>query len=201
MIAIVDYGMGNVGSVLNVLKLLGAEGRVTRNSKDFAEATHIILPGVGAFADGMRGLRDCGAMESLSREVAEKRKPFLGICLGMQLLADIGEEGGETPGLGWIKGRTRRLRVDGSKFRLPHIGWNDVALSASPLFKNVAARDFYFVHSYCIEPADRELIIGTCEYGEVFAATVQSGNIFGVQFHPEKSQKGGLQILKNFISL
>ncbi|OGG60558.1 imidazole glycerol phosphate synthase, glutamine amidotransferase subunit [Candidatus Kaiserbacteria bacterium RIFCSPHIGHO2_02_FULL_49_16] len=201
MIAIVDYGMGNVGSVQNALRLLGAEGRVTRNPKDFTEATHIILPGVGAFKDGMRGLRESGAVDSLTREVIEKKKPFLGICLGMQLLADIGEEGGETAGLGWIKGRTRRLRVDEKTYRLPHIGWNDVEFSTSPIFHNVVSHDFYFVHSYCIESTDSKLIIGTCEYGEVFAAAVHSENIFGVQFHPEKSQKGGLQLLKNFISL
>lgn len=201
MIAIVDYGMGNVGSVQNALRLFGAESVVTADPKVFEKASHIIFPGVGAFKGGMRGLKESGAMESLSREVIEKKKPFLGICLGMQLLADVGEEGGETRGLGWITGRTRRLRVDEATYRLPHIGWNDVEFSSSPIFQNVASHDFYFVHSYCLEPADRKLTIGTCEYGEVFAAAVQSGNIFGVQFHPEKSQKGGLQVLKNFISL
>ena len=201
MIAIVDYGMGNVGSVRNALRLLGADGVVTSRAEYFERATHIILPGVGAFKDGMSGLQKNKVLKLLANEVLVKKKPFLGICLGMQLLADSGEEGGLSNGLGWIRGRTRRLKVEESKYRLPHIGWDDVEFDACPLFSGITARDFYFVHSYFLEPKNPENIIGTCTYGEKLVAAVQKENIFGVQFHPEKSQKSGLQLLRNFINL
>ena len=199
MIAIVDYGMGNVKSVLNALKLIGVPATLTADPHDLERSTHLILPGVGAFPDGMQALSERGLIPLLSREIQEKRKPFLGICLGMQLLADHGEEGGSTQGLGWIAGKVRRLRV-GSE-RLPHIGWNNVAFGENPLLSNITDPTFYFVHSYVFVPAERHAVIGTCEYGETFAAILQQGNVFGTQFHPEKSQKSGLALLKNFASL
>ena len=200
MIAIVDYGMGNVTSVRNALALLGAEGVVTARSEDLERATHIIFPGVGAFSDGMREVRERGLIPLLEKEVLEKKKPFLGICLGMQLLASTGEEGGETKGFGFIPGRTRLLKADG--LRLPHIGWNDISIVPQcPLFSGIESRDFYFVHSYVVEPSDMGATAATCTYGETFAAAVQKDNIFGVQFHPEKSQKSGLAVLHNFINL
>ncbi|OGG53720.1 imidazole glycerol phosphate synthase, glutamine amidotransferase subunit [Candidatus Kaiserbacteria bacterium RIFCSPHIGHO2_01_FULL_53_29] len=201
MIAIVDYGVGNVRSVANTLALLGASSVLTKNPEDFAHATHIIFPGVGAFEDGMDGLRKSGVIKALTHEVQKTKKPFLGICLGMQLLTDRGEEGTGAAGLGWVAGTTRRLRVDESMYRLPHIGWNDVTFGDHPLFANIDGRDFYFVHSYVVEPTDMRHIIGTCEYGAQFAAAVQRDNIFGVQFHPEKSQKSGQQLLRNFINM
>ncbi len=201
MIAIVDYGMGNVRSMVNALARIGAEGIVTSKDKDFARATHIIFPGVGAFSDGMRELHTRGIIPLLEREVLKRKKPFLGVCLGMQLLMEKGEEGGEIDGLGWISGRTRRLRVDELKFRLPHIGWNDVRVNDSKLFTEVSALDFYFVHSFVVDPEDATLVTGTCDYGESFVASVQKNNIYGVQFHPEKSQKSGSRVLKNFVSL
>lgn len=200
MIAIVDYGMGNVASVRNALALLGAEALVTARAEDFARATHIIFPGVGAYKDGMDAVRSRGLVPLLQKEVLQNKKPFLGICLGMQLLTEQGEEGGGTQGLGFIAGTTRKLTVD-SNLRLPHIGWDDVAPAADAvLFNNILSRDFYFVHSYIVEPADAGVVAATCTYGETFAAAVQKDNIYGVQFHPEKSQKNGLQILRNFIS-
>ncbi|OGC86108.1 imidazole glycerol phosphate synthase, glutamine amidotransferase subunit [Candidatus Adlerbacteria bacterium RIFCSPHIGHO2_02_FULL_54_18] len=200
MIAVVDYGMGNVASVRNALALLGAEAIITARAEDFERATHIILPGVGAFPDGMRELWERGLIPVLRREVLENQKPFLGICLGMQLLAEAGEEGGDTKGLGFIAGKTRKLTVAG--LRLPHIGWDDVTSApGARLFADIDSRDFYFVHSYVMEPADSAAIAATCTYGEAFAAAVQKDNIFGVQFHPEKSQKAGIAVLRNFINL
>ncbi|MDP3646368.1 MAG: imidazole glycerol phosphate synthase subunit HisH [bacterium] len=201
MIAIVDYGMGNVASMKNALTLLDQESVITSSSEDFSRASHIIFPGVGAFGDGMRELHVRGLIPILEREVHDRKKPFLGVCLGMQLLMEKGEEGGDHTGLGWITGKTRRLTVDEKKFRLPHIGWDDVHFKDSKLFSDIVARDFYFVHSYVADPTDQTVIKGTCEYGEIFAAAIQKDNIFGVQFHPEKSQKGGLQLLKNFVTL
>ena len=200
MIAVADYGMGNVGSVLNALALLGVPAKLTADPKDFSEVTHIILPGVGAFSDGMRELRERGLIPLLEKEVLEKGKPFLGICLGMQLLSSMGEEGGETKGLGFIPGRTRLLKAD--ELRLPHVGWDDISIAPQcPLFSGIESRDFYFVHSYVVEPEDQRATAATCTYGETFAAAVQKDNIFGVQFHPEKSQKSGLAALRNFINL
>lgn len=202
MIAIVDYGMGNTGSVKNALLFLGAEAVISRNPDDLHRATHLILPGVGAFGDGMKKLADFGLVRILEEEVLVKKKPILGICLGMQLFADIGEEGGIHKGLGWISGRTRRFQIDEKKFRLPHIGWNDVEIRAgSALFEGVAPTVFYFVHGYVIEPSDSSAVVAACDYGEVFPAAIEKGNIFGAQFHPEKSQKAGLAVLKNFITV
>lgn len=201
MIAIVDYGMGNTASVKNALALLGAEARITSRPEDFEQATHIIFPGVGAFQGGMRALQERGLVPVLEREVLGKKKPFLGICLGMQLLMGRGEEGGGAKGLGWIEGTTRRLCVDEKKFRLPHIGWDDISVTNEcRLFAGISAPVFYFVHSYVAEPTDANAVVATCTYGEMFTAAVQKGNIYGTQFHPEKSQKEGIAVLKNFIN-
>lgn len=200
MITIVDYGMGNVASVRNALALLGAEGLLTSKAEDLARATHIVLPGVGAYKDGMDAIRSRGLVPLLRKEVLENKKPFLGICLGMQLLTERGEEGGGAEGLGFIAGTTRKLEAGG--LRLPHIGWDDVAAKPGALlFADTPSNDFYFVHSYIVEPADAAVVAATCAYGETFAAAVQKDNIYGVQFHPEKSQKNGLQVLRNFISI
>lgn len=202
MITIVDYGMGNVGSVKNALLFLGAKVLISRELTDIEKSTHIVLPGVGAFGDGMKKLEEFGLVDVLRIEAIEKRKPFLGICLGMQLLASIGEEGGLHKGLGWVPGRVRRFKIDEEKFRVPHIGWNDVLpVNDAPLFSGIASSVFYFVHSYFFVPEDKNIIAATCDYGEEFPAAIQKDNIFGVQFHPEKSQKSGLALLKNFINL
>ena len=200
MLAIVDYGMGNVGSVQNAFLALGADARLTANAADIQQATHIVLPGVGSFTEGMKRLRDRNLITLLNAEVVGKRKPFLGICLGMQLLAESGEEGGDTNGLRWAKGRTRRFKVDEKKFRLPHVGWNDVVpTQRSSLLQNVRQMTFYFVHSYHFVPDNEAIVAGRTDYGGMFVSAIESNNIFGVQFHPEKSQDDGLRLLRNFL--
>ena len=202
MIAIIDYGMGNIGSVKNAVTCLGYEAIITKDKKDVENATQIILPGVGAFTDGMKNLIEMGFIDILNNEVLAKGKPFLGLCLGMQVLADIGEEGGMTRGLGWIKGKVRKFRVNEKIFKIPHVGWNDVIpKKESILFRNVTQPIFYFVHSYHFEPTDKSVISAEAEYGEKFTAAVEKNNIFGLQFHTEKSQREGLKVLENFLSL
>jgi len=202
MIVIIDYGMGNVGSVKNALGALGHEAVISASPDDIRSASHLILPGVGAFPDGMKNLTDSGLVTVLSQEVVEKKKPILGVCLGMQLFAGQGEEGGMHTGLGWIPGVTRRFRVDGTRYKIPHVGWNDVSVrTQSRLFRGIARPIFYFVHSYHLVPEDSTIISGESEYGEYFAAAVEQDNIFGVQFHPEKSQYAGLKVLENFLLL
>lgn len=200
MVAIIDYGMGNVGSVKNALTFLGVDSVISHTRADLESASHLILPGVGAFGDGMRKLKALNLIPILEHEVLKKKKPFLGICLGMQLLAEEGEEGGLTRGLGWIPGRVRRFRVAEGTFRVPHVGWNDIHLSgAAPLFDTISPQIFYFVHSYFLAPRDSVAVIATCEYGETFAAAVSKDTVAGVQFHPEKSQRAGLTLLRNFL--
>ncbi len=202
MLAIIDYQMGNVGSLQNALNLLGAKALITNKSKDIKRSTHIFLPGVGAFGEGIKKLKDLGLIKILEEEVFGQKKPFLGICLGMQLLGEEGQEDGPNPGLGWIKGKTKFLNISDKIYRLPHIGWNDVQIKkSSPIFDSITSPTFYFVHSYFLLPEENELVTATCTYGKRFPVAIQKNNIFGVQFHPEKSQKDGLKLLKNFLSL
>lgn len=201
MILIVDYGMGNVGSVKNAVTVLGFDAVISRATEDIKKASHIILPGVGAFKEGMENLETFGLVEILADAVLKDKKPFLGICLGMEMLAEYGEEAGSHRGLGWIKGRAKRLNV-GQTGRLPHVGWNDVILeSDSTLFRGIKRPIFYFLHSYHLVAEDRSIVTAYSEYGERFVAAVQKGNILGVQFHPEKSQRNGLKVLENFLDL
>lgn len=202
MIAIIDYGMGNLFSVENAVKTMGFKVVVSNKADDIAAADKIILPGVGAFPDGMKNLKDLGIDKVLSEEILKKKKPLLGICLGMQLLASLGEEHEIVRGLGFIEGTVKKFNIINKKFRIPHIGWNDVSFKKeSPLFKNIKTPIFYFDHSYCFVPKDDSVIIATCDHGEVFAAAIQKENIFGVQFHPEKSQREGLNLLNSFLRL
>ena len=199
MIAIIDYNMGNVGSVKNAVETLGFEVVVTRDEMEIARASHIILPGVGSFGSGMENLRKFGLTEILTREVREGKKPFLGLCLGMQLLADAGEEGGEFAGLGFISGRARKFS-DRAGLKIPHMGWNDVSpREGARLFAGIKRPIFYFVHSYYLAAQNARVVAAECEYGEKFAAAIEDGNIFGVQFHPEKSGAAGLKLLENFL--
>lgn len=202
MIAIVDYKMGNSGSVKNALEFLGFEAKVSDRAEDFRQASHIILPGVGSFADGMRNLKQLPSFSVLEEEVRSRKKPFLGICLGMQICAEEGIEGGLNRGLGWIKGRVEKFRVDEKAFRLPHVGWNDVSpRPESRLFHGITQPVFYFVHSFIFKPLDASAVAAEAEYGEKFAAALEQENIFGVQFHPEKSQREGLKLLANFLGM
>ena len=201
-VAIIDYEMGNTGSVKNALDYLRTESVISCDPKIIAESTHLILPGVGAFGEGMKTLNKKGLIKVLNKEVISRKKPFLGICLGMQLLAEFGEEDGNHKGLGWIEGKARKFKIDEKEFRLPHIGWNDISpTDSSGLFKDAEPFIFYFVHSYILEPKNSKVIIGECDYGEKFTAAVNQENIFGVQFHPERSQKSGIKLLENFIQL
>lgn len=202
-VAIVDYGMCNLDSVARAVEECGGHPVVTDRAADLAVARAIILPGVGAFADAMRNIRDRRLDDILGEQVLVKQIPFLGICLGMQLLATTGFEGGQTAGLGWIPGEVRRLIPAGDDTRIPHIGWNEVvAVRDSPLLRGIdRPGDFYFVHSYHLCPEHDEHIAAQTRYADGFVSVVQRDLIFGVQFHPEKSQRLGFQVLRNFLAL
>jgi imidazole glycerol-phosphate synthase subunit HisH len=202
MIVVIDYGMGNVGSILNMLKKIGAKAILSSKVADVGEAEKLILPGIGAFDHGMKNLDSLGLIPVLHDKVRRLGSPILGICLGMQLFTLRSEEGVQT-GLGWLDGETIRFEteVGQAKLRVPHMGWNTVQLKAdSVLFDGVGSDSrFYFVHSYhvtCTDPAD---VLAMTSYGHEFVSAVQKGRIVGVQFHPEKSHKFGMQILKNFV--
>lgn len=199
MIAVVDYGMGNLRSVSKALDAIGAANEVTDAPGRIAAADRLILPGVGAFGECVRGLRARG-LEPAVRAFVATGRPFLGICVGMQILAETSEESPEERGLGIVKGSVPRFRP-GPK--IPHMGWNDVRVVAEdePLFRGIPqGAYFYFVHSYFVRPdgEDAACATATCEYGETFAAALRKGNVAATQFHPEKSQKHGLKLLENF---
>ena len=201
-IAIVDYGMGNLRSVANAVAAQGGVPAIVRRPADLAGAAAVILPGVGAFADGMRQLRERGWLPVLEQAVLNEKRPFLGICLGMQLLATRGTEHGDHAGLGWLGGTVTRLPDGGPTVRVPHIGWNDVEMvRRDGLYAGFGQQpDFYFIHGYRFEPDDEAVVTGWCTHGVRFAASVESGNIQAVQFHPEKSQGPGQAVLRNFLA-
>ena len=194
--------MGNIKSLTNALEFLGARYSITRDAQAILEAKKIILPGVGAFNQAMDNLRHFHLVEVLERAVFEKHIPILGICLGMQILAEIGEENGPSKGLGWIKGIVKRFHFSNQKLSIPHIGFNSVYFEEkkSNLFKGLQnGADFYFIHSYHLVGEDDSDVVAFTDYGGKFISAVQKDNIFGVQFHPEKSQSNGLTLLKNFL--
>lgn len=199
-VTIIDYELGNVGSVRNAFESIGADVCVSNRYSDLAQADALVLPGVGAFADGIGNLQRLKLVDPLTELVLEQKKPFLGICLGMQLLAKHGFENGEHPGLGWIDADAVRFEEQ-MQLKVPHVGWNDVrSLRSNPLTGELGTtRCFYFVHSYHLLCRDQQDIIGTCNYGIDFPAAIQRANIFATQFHPEKSQKDGLNILRCFL--
>ena len=202
MIAIIDYGVGNLFSLKSSLREIGAEAVVTSDEKVIAEADRIILPGVGAFEDAARKLRDSGMAEVVKREAAAG-KPMMGICLGMQLMFDVGYEYGVHEGLGLIRGSVRAIAdVIPEGYKIPHIGWNLLKFKKeSPLFKYIKEDDYvYFVHSYYAAECD-ESVIAVTEYGAELTAAVANGNVYGCQFHPEKSGDVGMKILKAFMEL
>ena len=202
MVAIIDYGVGNLFSLKSSLKEIGAEAVVTSDEKVIAEADRIILPGVGAFEDAARKLRESGMAEVVKREAAAG-KPMMGICLGMQLMFDVGYEYGVHEGLGLIKGSVRPIAdVIPAGYKIPHIGWNLLRFrKESPLFKYIKEEDYvYFVHSYYAAECD-ESVIAVTEYGAELTAAVANGNVYGCQFHPEKSGPVGLSILKAFAEM
>jgi glutamine amidotransferase len=200
-VAIVNYGMGNLRSVANAIEAVGGVQQIVDDPASLRSATHIILPGVGAFGEAMNRLRAAGFVDALEELVLGRRLPFLGICLGMQLLATRGFEHGDHQGLGWIAGEVRPLETS-AEVRVPHMGWNGLEIvRGSPLLDGIG-RDatFYFVHSFHHVPTAKEHVIAQTDHGGPVTAVVQRENIFGTQFHPEKSQQPGLTLLKNFLS-
>jgi len=204
-VAVIDYGMGNLGSVCRAVAEVGAVPVIADSPAQALQADRMILPGVGSFADGMAHLRAAGWVDALRDAVLSDGKPLLGICLGMQLLADAGDEGGageSVPGLGLIPGSIHRLDVLGCDLRIPHVGWNAIqpTENAHPILAGfVSQTDCYFVHSYAFRAASRSHVLACADYGFELTAIVASGAATGVQFHPEKSSKAGLRLLRNFI--
>lgn len=200
MIVIIDYRMGNIGSILNMLKKIGASGTISSDPGEIRKADRLILPGVGAFDQGMANLERMGLIPVLNERVIEHRTPILGICLGMQLMTKSSEEG-KAAGLGWVDARTVRFKHDPSlNLKVPHMGWNAIVPKKdSPLFAGMHEEPrFYFVHSFhavCEDPGD---VLTSTVHGYEFTSSFQHGNVVGVQFHPEKSHKFGMKLLKNF---
>ena len=198
MIAILDYGIGNLKSIHNMFKKVRVESVITSDIELIIKADKYILPGVGSFDYGITSLRTAVFFDSLTQEVVGNSKPILGICLGMQLLTNSSEEGKEK-GLGWIDASTIKFDLDDQSLSVPHMGWNKTnPINANDVFKNLEDNRFYFVHSYHVVCNDENNVLATCNYGKSFACSIQKNNIYGVQFHPEKSHKFGMQLLKNF---
>lgn len=202
MIAIVNYGIGNLDSVLRACRKCEAEAVIATEPEQIEAADHIVLPGVGSFAKAMHFLEQSGLRPIIERKTFDEKTPLLGICLGYQMLTRHSEEG-DAKGLGWIDGETRRFRFDDitPPLKIPHMGWNDLdRRKASPLLDGIDARAcFYFAHSYCVHCDDKDAVLATSRYGYDFVSAIHRDNIFGTQFHPEKSHANGLQLLRNFI--
>ncbi|MDP2938977.1 MAG: imidazole glycerol phosphate synthase subunit HisH [Candidatus Omnitrophota bacterium] len=199
MIAVIDYGMGNLHSVQKALEFVGAKVFVTQNADEIKQAQKLVLPGVGAMQQAMERLNYLGLVDVI-KEAVNQNKPFLGICLGLQLLFQESQEGGQVKGLGIIPGSVKKL----SNLKVPHIGWNQIKKinPECPLFKDIPeGAFFYFCHSYYVEPKDLIWIATQTEYATNFASSICGNNIFGVQFHPEKSHILGLKVLENFVRL
>ena len=198
MVAIIDYGMGNVLSVQKALNSINMSSVISHNEEEIAGCSHIILPGVGSFKQAMENLHARNLVSVLQSEVRENKKPFLGICLGMQLLAEKGFEDEETEGLGFIKGTVKS--IPDNNLPTTHIGWNDITIKNKKYFDNIKDNNFYFVHSFYLQATNIADVAATVDYGCELTAAVQRENVFGTQFHPEKSQLEGIQVLKNFLT-
>lgn len=199
-VVIVDYGLGNLWSVKNAFEFMGANVTLSGAPEVVAASKKLVLPGVGSFGTGMNNLHERGLIDALNEAVLNKGTPILGICLGMQLLADASEEAPNARGLGWIPGQVRKFTD--KTLRLPHMGFNGASADAvNPLFETGIAPpdDFYFVHSYCFVPDDSGHVLARTRYGDEFTSAVRKDSIFGVQFHPEKSQSSGLKLISRFI--
>lgn len=204
MLTIVDYGMGNLRSVRNAISYLGGSAEVSSDPAAISASSRLILPGVGSFRRAMENIRARGLVEPLAEAVVGRKVPLLGICLGMQLLATYGHEDGGSAGLGWIPGEVVPFRFDDASARIPHIGFNSARATSpsSPIFGHLAEpADFYFVHSYHLRCDSDAAVALWCDYHGRFCAGVERGNVFGTQFHPEKSQANGLEILSRFLRL
>jgi glutamine amidotransferase len=201
MIVIVDYGMGNLGSIANMLKKVGAEAVISSEAAAIERADKLILPGVGAYDNGMKNLAERGLIPLLNAKVLQDKTPILGLCLGMQLFARRSEEG-QLPGLGWLDAETVRFKLDAAHthLKIPHMGWNTLRICQShPIFADADEEPrFYFVHSYHVVCAGPQIVLAQTHYGYDFASAVVKDNVVGVQFHPEKSHKFGMKLLRNF---
>ncbi len=206
MIAIIDYGMGNLRSVQKGFERVGAEARIVHTPEEIRQADKVVLPGVGAFRDAIGHIREQG-LEAPIVEAVESGRPFLGICLGLQLLFEVSYEDGEYRGLGLIPGKVVRFDFsklpNGRDLKIPHMGWNQLVWNKPcPLMRGLdSGTYFYFVHSYYVVPTDAAVTHGRCQYGYEFTATIWRDNLFAAQFHPEKSQQAGLTMLRNFAAL
>ncbi|HTA63656.1 MAG TPA: imidazole glycerol phosphate synthase subunit HisH [Bacteroidia bacterium] len=203
-IAIINYGIGNLTSVQNALKFVGYESSLIDKASDLKNYDKFILPGVGAFGAAMQNLKTRGFVDELYTEVLTKEKPILGLCLGMQLFFSRSDENGLFDGLNWIDGEVKSLKKITQNLSVPHMGWNEISPTESNiLLKNITPADniYYFVHSYACFAEKKEQVLATTTYGATFDVMINQKNIFGCQFHPEKSQKSGLQILKNYVEL
>lgn len=200
MVAIIDYGAGNLSSVKKALDYLGAESKITQDKDEILSASHVILPGVGSFGDAMSSMRERGLVEVVKE--AAGTKPFLGICLGLQLLFEGSEESPEVDGLGILKGRIVTIPRD-MGLKVPHIGWNSAQLKQTDgIFKDIPQNSyFYFVHSFYLKDADEDAVAATTQYGVEIECAVQKGKLCATQFHPEKSSKIGLKLLQNFLDM
>lgn len=204
MIVVIDYGMGNIGSVLNMLRKVGAQARPSSEPQVIASADKLILPGVGAFDNGIEGLKQRGLIEILNEKVLHQRIPILGICLGVQLFSRRSEEG-KLPGLGWLAADTVRFQfpAGSNNLKIPHMGWNEIKIKGdNPLLTGFEDPPrFYFVHSYHVVCQNSKDELATSHYGIDFTAAVWHENIMGTQFHPEKSHKYGLKVMSNFVRM
>ena len=200
-ITVIDYGLGNLNSVCGAIEKLGHQPCVTNYIAELEGANKLILPGVGAFADGMQNLKKLGLVESLTKLVKNQKIPILGICLGFQLLANQSQEFGKNKGLGWIDASVKKIDIKNSGLTIPHVGWNDLNITRDcVLWEDIPNNAlFYYVHSFYVHCKSDDIVVGKCTHNMQFAAAVQQENIYGMQFHPEKSQYYGLQVLKNFI--
>ncbi len=201
MIAIIDYGAGNIKSVEKAFDFLGTKTILTADKDIILNSDKVVLPGVGAFGDAMELLNASGLSDTI-KEVVKNQIPFLGICLGMQMMFEKSEEGVSTPGLGIFKGEIKRFK-ETEGYKIPHIGWNEIKINKdSRLFNGISENPFvYFVHSYYLDAFDKNIVAATCDYINTFDAGIESGNTFACQFHPEKSGSVGLKILKNFAEI
>lgn len=201
-VAIIDLGVSNTGSVQSAVNLLGKDNVVCKSPKDIKNATHLILPGVGAFQSAVEAMQKSGWIEALERHVLQEKKPVIGLCLGMQIMATTSNEYGEHQGLNWIPGRVERFELEKHALPVPHVGWNDITVKKpSILYKGLPSTlSLYFVHSYRYRPNSQSVVSSTCQYGHEFVASIEHENIFATQFHPERSQTIGLKILSNFLN-
>lgn len=202
-VGIIHYGLGNLRSVYNAFEYVGASPFIAETPADLKKADYAVLPGVGAFGDGMDYLNDNGWTPEILDYATVQEKPFIGLCLGMQLLASKGTEFGDRDGLGLIDGTVIKLTSPDKNIRVPHVGWNNINVAPGKrMYEGIAAPlDYYFVHSFYLNTNDNSVVSGTCHHGQEFVASVEKDNVWGAQFHPEKSQRVGLGLLSNFLKI